>query len=249
MRGAPTPGNGHDAPRRLGNPDKTAKLEGRHQAKPELVGSPRHGLKRTAVTGRAAPAITEASVGRTHLAITVELVHGSHVGNLWPRPGRVLVAPRSATFEQLAAAIDDGFARWDHSHLHEFTLAGGTVITSRRWPDGDEPAGSLDGAKTGLARLRLGEQFAYVFDLGDGWQHLCTVGPKLADPLESLGIVPDRPLPCWGWGAIPDQYGRRWNGDDGSTTMPPAPDGLGDLPAILPAWGPRPPRGPRAAPF
>ena len=142
-------------------------------------------------------------MGRTHLAITVELVHGLHTGDLRPRPGRVLIASRSATFEQLATAIDDAFARWDRSHLHEFTLADGTVITPHRWWDGEEPDGSLDGAKARLGRLRLSEQFAYVFDLGDNWQHLCTVGPKLADPLESLGTVPDRPLPCWGWGDIP----------------------------------------------
>jgi hypothetical protein len=187
-------------------------------------------------------------VGRTHLAITVELVHGSHTGGLWPRPGRVLIASRSATFEQLAAAIDDAFARWDRNHLHEFTLADGTVITPHRWWDGEEPDGSLDGARTRLGRLRLGGQFAYVFDLGDNWQHLCTVGPKLADPMETLGVVPDSPLPCWGWGDIPDQYGRRWNGDDGSTPMPPAPDGMSDLPQILPWWGPRPSRARQATP-
>jgi Plasmid pRiA4b ORF-3-like protein len=128
-------------------------------------------------------------VGRTHLAITVELVHGSHTGDLWPRPGRILIASRSATFEQLATAIDDAFARWDRSHLHEFTLADGTEITPHRWWDGEEPDGPLDGARTRLGRLRLGEQFAYVFDPGDNWQHLCTVGPKLADPVETLGIV------------------------------------------------------------
>jgi hypothetical protein len=187
-------------------------------------------------------------VGHTHLAITVELVHGSHTGDLWPRPGRVLIASRSSTFEQLATAIDDAFARWDRSHLHEFTLADGTVITPHRWWDGEEPDDSLDGATARLGRLRLGEQFAYVFDLGDNWQHLCTVGPKLADPVETLGIVPDRPLPCRGWGDIPDQYGRRWSGDDGSTPMPPAPDGTGDLPPILPGWGPQDPRARRAAP-
>jgi hypothetical protein len=142
-------------------------------------------------------------VGRTHLAITVKLVHGSHTGDLWPRPGRVLIASRSATFEHLAAAIDDAFARWDRSHLHEFTLTDGTVITPHRWRDGEEPDGSLDGATTRLGRLRLSEQFAYVFDLDDNWQHLCTVGPRPADPLESLGTVPDRPLPCWGWATSP----------------------------------------------
>jgi len=140
----------------------------------------------------------------------VELVHGSHTGDLWPRPGRVLIASRSATFEQLATAIDDALARWDRNHSHEFTRADGTIITPHRWWDGEEPDQSLDGAKIRLGRLWLSEQFAYVFDLGDNWQHLCTVGPKLADPMETLGTVPDRPLPCWGWGDIPDQYGRRW---------------------------------------
>lgn len=70
-------------------------------------------------------------MGRTHLAITVELVRGSHAGDLWPRPGRVLIASRSSTFEQFARAIDDAFARWDHNHLHEFTLADDTVVSSR----------------------------------------------------------------------------------------------------------------------
>jgi hypothetical protein len=58
--------------------------------------------------------------------------------------------------------------------------------------------------------------------------------------LETLGIIPDRPLPWWGWGSIPDQYGRDWNGDDGDTPAPAAPDGLTDLPPILPGWGPSP---------
>jgi hypothetical protein len=89
-------------------------------------------------------------------------------------------------------------------------------------------------------KLRLGEQFAYVFDLGDNWQRLCTVADGLADPLETLGIIPDRPLPWWSWGSIPDQYGRDWNGDDGETPPPLAPDGLTDLPPILPWWGPQP---------
>ncbi len=178
-------------------------------------------------------------MSRTHLAITVELVHGAHTGDLWPRPGRILIAARSATFEELADAIDDAFARWDRNHLHEFTLADSTAISPASSWDGDEPQGSVDGTRTRLGRLRLGEQFAYVFDLGDNWQHLCTVGPRQADPLETLGVIPDLPLPAWGWGDIPDQYGRRWNGDDGETPMPPPPGGLTDLPPILPGWGPQ----------
>ena len=98
--------------------------------------------------------VVEARLARTHLAITVELVHGVHTGDLWPRPGRVLIAARTATFEQLGKAIDDAFARWDHNHLHEFTLADGTLIIPARWWDGEEPERSLDGAK---GRLRPGE--------------------------------------------------------------------------------------------
>ena len=181
-------------------------------------------------------------MARTHLAITVELVSGGQHAALWPRPGRIMIASRSATFEQFAEAVDDAFGRWDRAHLHEFTLADGTSISPAKWWDGDEPEGSLDASKARLGRLRCGDQFAYIFDLGDMWSHYCTVSPGLADPMETLGVIPDRPLPWFGWGDIPDQYGRRWNGDDGETPLPPQPDGLTDLPPILPWWGPQPRR-------
>jgi hypothetical protein len=122
--------------------------------------------------------VMEARVARTHLAITVELVHGMHAGDLRPRPGRVLIAARTATFEQLGKAIDDAFARWDHNRLHEFTLADGTVIIPVRWWDGEEPEGSLDGAKARLGRPRPGEQFAYTLDLGDN----CRAGAGATSP-------------------------------------------------------------------
>jgi len=89
-----------------------------------------------------------------------------------------------------------------------------------------------------LARLRAGEQFPYVFDFGDDWTHPSTVGAERIDPLDELAIFPEMPLPYWGWGAIPDQYGRRWDTDDGETPPPEAP-GLADLPPLLPWWGPQ----------
>lgn len=181
------------------------------------------------------------AMAATHLEITVELVSGAHAHDLWPRPGRILVAARRTTFHQLADAIDDAFARWDRSHLHMFTLDDGTEISPLSWWDGEEPDGMLDGDKATLFPLRPGEQFAYVFDLGDEWAHLCTVGERRVDPLVSLGIVPDKPLPCWGWGTIPDQYGRRWIGDDGESDPPPDPHGT-DLPPILYEWGRKPTR-------
>jgi hypothetical protein len=53
-----------------------------------------------------------------------------------------------------------------------------------------------------------GDEFDYVFDFGDDWNHGCTVESEKADPLEEYGIKPSSPVPIWGWSAIPDQYGR-----------------------------------------
>jgi hypothetical protein len=155
----------------------------------------------------------------------------------WPRPGRIFAAARSHSFRQLAGAIDDAFARWDRSHLQEFTLTGQTRLCR---PDPDrEIDGQIteDDQRVKLSRLRPGEQFVYVFDLGDDWARLCTAGTQPIDPVEVPGIVPDQPLPYWGWGDIPDQYRRRWHGDDGQSPQPPDP-GLADLPPLRPHWGP-----------
>lgn len=172
---------------------------------------------------------------RTWLSIRVDLVEGRGV-RLWPRPGRIFAAARSHTFAALAIAIDDAFARWDRAHLHEFRLADGSRLTTP-YGDEDELGPSLDGRRTKLSRLRPGEQFLYTFDLGDDWTHLCAVGPERIDPEEALGIVPDGPLAFFGWGAIPDQYGRRWDGDDGEGRLPRDPRGA-DLPPLRPGWGP-----------
>ena len=53
-------------------------------------------------------------------------------------------------------------------------------------------------------------------------------------------MLPEQPTPLWGWGDLPDQYGRRWDGDDGESAAPKRPVSLfADLPPILPEWGPR----------
>lgn len=176
-------------------------------------------------------------MARTWLSIRVELVSGNGV-ELRPRPGRILAVARSHSFAQLAEAIDVAFGRWDMNHLHLFTLASGTGITPLDWWGDEAPDGALDGHVTKVSSLKTGEQFAYVLDLGDDWAHLCTVGEKRIDPLETLGSSPSRPTPYWGWGELPDQYGRRWDGDDGESLQPQRPSGgLSDLPPILPWWG------------
>lgn len=173
-------------------------------------------------------------MARTWISIRVDLVEGG-ARDRWPRPGRLFAAARSHTFAQLADAIDVAFARWDRAHLHEFSLADGTRLTTP-YMDWEELGPAVDDQHERLSRLALGEEFVYVFDFGDDWAHLCTVGPKRVDPMEVLGIVPHRPLPYFGWGAIPDQYGREWDGDDGESP-PPEDPGLSDLPPLRPHWG------------
>lgn len=173
-------------------------------------------------------------MARTWLSIQVDLVEG-HATHLWPRPGRLFAASRSQTFAQLAEAIDDAFARWDRAHLHEFTLAGEVRLTTP-YVDWEELGPAIDDRRERLSRLELDEQFVYVFDFGDDWAHLCTVGPKRIDPLEVLGIVPDEPLSYFGWGDIPDQYGRRWDADDGESRQPRDPV-FADLPPLRRHWG------------
>ena len=150
--------------------------------------------------------------------------------------GRIFAAARSHRFSQLADAIDTAFARWDRAHLWQFEFDDGRRIGL---PDPDDLDDELlDGAATKLATLRPGEQFVYEFDFGDSWTHLCTVAPERIDPEEVLGIAPRSPLPYWGWGAMPDQYGRRWADDEGEDDEPPNL-GVMDLPPLRPGWGPR----------
>ena len=167
----------------------------------------------------------------TWLSIRVDLVEGGGQ-DLWPRPGRVFAAARTHTFGQLAVAIDDAFARWDRAHLYQYYLAGGRQVSDPRWRDEDDDD-LLDGQKLTLGHLKAGEQFVYEFDFGDSWLHLCTVGARRIDPIDELGIIAPSPLPYWGWGVMPDQYGRAWDSDDGQTPAPPDPE-RADLPRIGP---------------
>lgn len=191
--------------------------------------------RRIGIRARGGPQRQPHSTRGAWISVTVELVEGGGE-RCWPRPGRVFAAAANHSFADFGAAIDDAFARWDRSHLHEFELADGAHIgmPDPEWQD-DEPV--EDGRIVKLARLKPGEQFVYVFDLGDDWAHLCTVGNSPLDPVETLGSVPDRPLPYFGWGAIPDQYRRAWAADDGETPLPPDPK-LRDLPPLRPNWGP-----------
>jgi hypothetical protein len=58
---------------------------------------------------------------------------------------------------------------------------------------------------------------------GDNWRHHCLLADDNVDLVAQLGIVPDRPLPYWGWGLIPDPYGRLFETDDSQAPIPDSP--------------------------
>lgn len=158
-------------------------------------------------------------------SVKVELVGGGLAGELWPWPGRVFAVSPQHTFHLFAEAIDDAFARWDRSHLHTFELPdiGKTVTEMRYWDDPD-PDDDLDADTMTLGELlKPGDEFAYTFDLGDNWRHRCVIDAGDIDPEAVLGIRPAKPMPYWGWGTIPDAYGRLFDGDDGDTPFPEPP--------------------------
>jgi hypothetical protein len=172
-------------------------------------------------------------MNRRWLGIRVDLIGGR--GQLLdPRPGRAFAVPSSCSFDEFGRAIDLAFARWDLSHLRQFTLEDGTLVVDGEMADelrasafggGAIPRAILLDAQVGR-HLKVGSRFRYVFDLGDDWTHSCTVDGQV-DPLEVLGAIPAEPMAYWGWGTIPDQYGRRWDADDGESD-PPAPSLGGD---------------------
>lgn len=147
---------------------------------------------------------------RTESWLIVRVVLARHGGErLDDPPGRDLLVRSSHSFAQLARVIDTAFARWDLGHLHEFSLSDGTRIGMA---DADEfgAEGELNETTEtlGAARLKVGDIFEYVFDLGDRWEHDCTVLRVNVDPHEELGAAPRDIVPVFGWGALPDQYGR-----------------------------------------
>ncbi len=152
-------------------------------------------------------------MARTWLRVRVDLLGGGGI-TCDPAPGRIFIVGPAHTFEQLAGAIDAAFARWDLSHLHVFELSDGRAVG---FPDDsfDLDMGWLDHAKLKVAReVAPGDEFSYVFDLGDDWRHRCAVMQGKADPVEEYGIVPKEPVVIHGWGTIPDQYGRRSYDDE-----------------------------------
>ena len=148
-------------------------------------------------------------MARTWVQIRVDLL-GGRGEDLDPVPGRIFIVGPAHSFGQLADAINVAFGRWDLSHLHEFELEGGRKIG---YPS-DEFAPDLvweDQSKLKVVReLNPGDEFEFTFDFGDDWRHRCRIQPEKIDPRKEWGAgpLPHQPVPIWGWGSIPDQYGR-----------------------------------------
>ncbi|MGE5673113.1 MAG: IS1096 element passenger TnpR family protein [Mycobacterium leprae] len=123
-----------------------------------------------------------------------------------------MVGPQH-TFNELAVAIDLAFARWDLGHLCEFEFQDGRRIG---FPDPEYGQEVIDYREAMVSKLvKKGDRFTYLFDLGDQWLHRCMIMATNVDPERAFGIIPQQPVPIWGWGWIPDQHGRRTeNGDD-----------------------------------
>lgn len=145
------------------------------------------------------------------ITVRVELVQGLGMEFDSP-PGRVFLVGSRHSFGDLADAINLHFGRWDRSHLHEFRLTDGRKIG---FPDPDAPD-TLDQERiTVMSAVDKGDEFEFVFDFGDYWRHECRVEEVGVDPKELYGESPKVPVPIWGWGSIPDQYGRRTENDTG----------------------------------
>lgn len=144
------------------------------------------------------------------MTIRVVLADGQGI-ELDPAPGRIMLAHARHTFAELAEAIDAAFGRWDPTPDHEFDVEGRQVISD---PDllpllgPDAVAEDSEAVTLSEAGVRLGSRFTYLFDREQRWIHACLVEEVELDPFALVEEEPDYPVPVFGWGDVPDQYGR-----------------------------------------
>jgi hypothetical protein len=96
-----------------------------------------------------------------------------------PRVWRRLLIPEDLTLPRLNYILQTSMG-WEHSHLHEFILAGRRYST----PDDDlsEELEQLDETRVVLADALGNESrcFDYVYDFGDNWHHVVIVEDPFA---------------------------------------------------------------------
>lgn len=140
--------------------------------------------------------------GKDWYLIRVELVSGR--GEVFqPPPGRDFLVSPQHTFRQLAEAINAAFGRWDLGHLYVFRLSDDSRVGTAF-----EDSSEREASRTKIAKRLEGEVFDYEFDFGDSWEHRCSVLEIGVVREDAYGVRSKGPVAVWGWGMIPDQYGR-----------------------------------------
>ena len=83
-----------------------------------------------------------------------------------------VLIPAWASFDQLHQEIQKQFG-WDNSHLYQFIVGGQHFVSEYQDEilDGELPA---KGQKL-LDWLSSGQEFRYIYDLGECWEHHITV--------------------------------------------------------------------------
>lgn len=170
--------------------------------------------------------------------MTLRVVLAGRVDDPLPQPpGRILLVHSEHTFADVAEAIDAAFARWDLQPEHQFEVAGRGL--SSQSEDASDDVEASEDVQLGDVDLDAGTRFSYVFDLDEEWTHQCTLEEVDVDPYEVADDEPDYPLAVFGWGTVPDQYGRTEEHDEeGEDTGPTAVVRMGDVDAAddLDTW-------------
>ena len=150
------------------------------------------------------------------MTIRVVLADGQGI-ELDPPAGRVMLCHTGHTFAEFAEGVDASLGRWDPTPEHEFEVEGRLLASD---PDAVGvllPVADATDSETvtlGDVGLRRGSRFTYLFDPRQRWIHQCQVEETALDPFTLVEEEPELPIPVFGWGDVPDQYGRIDEDDD-----------------------------------
>jgi hypothetical protein len=116
-----------------------------------------------------------------------------------PKIWRRLWVADTLTLAKLDRVIQAAMG-WTNSHLHEFKIAGKRyAIPDDEWPD-DDPTSDDRRSRVGSVLADNVNEFSYLYDFGDCWQHTVKV-EKLLEPSE----INTRPTCLGGQNACPPE--------------------------------------------
>lgn len=89
-----------------------------------------------------------------------------------------------------------GAMGWCDSHLHLFKIGGVEYVDHSLWDDHGLLADE-NGVTLRSAKLKVGDTFSYVYDMGDDWSHTVTVVERTSVPPDRAGSwVVDGAMAC-----------------------------------------------------